>query len=133
MTDNFSLIVMALIFVVAVPGVVFIFSNASDTSGELVLDSEGVAYPDQGDPYAHSEAGVLVPIYGPDGTVVRYEKRVHTKAGEHFRPSVTPSELRSGCPDGMYNIPLARVDEYKAMGRTVQVFGDNACWYPHTY
>ena len=74
-----------------------------------------------------------VEIYGPDGIVVRYEKRVHTKAGEHFRPSITPSEIRSGCPDGTYNIPLARVDEYKAMGKTVQVFDGNACWYPHTY
>ena len=136
---KFSLVVLVLIFMVAVPSIIFLSSGSDNTgqaSQDLVLGYGGVAYPYQKTYQYGPETGVEVPIYDAQGNFVRYEKRVHTKTGQAiFRPyyGQTYTGEKEGCPQGYYRINDNQAAAYKSMGRQVENFDGQYCWYPSEY
>ena len=137
---KFSLFVLVFVFVVAVPSMVFLFSGNGGSTGEasqeLVLGPGGIAYPYQKTYQYGPQTGVEIPIYDDKGNFVRYEKRVHTKTGQAiFRPyyEQTYSGEKSGCPEGYYRISYNEAAAYNSMGKKVEKFGDEYCWFPAEY
>ena len=137
---KFSLVVLVLIFMVAVPSIIFLFSGSGSTGqsvDELVLAPGGMAYPYQKTFQYGPETGVEVPIYDAQGNLVRYEKRVHTKTGQKkYRPyyeQTYTGERQRGCPPGYHKINQNKARAYESMGREVIYVGDQACWYPYEY
>jgi len=139
---NFSLVVLAFIFMVAVPSMIFLFSGSGSTgqvsSDELVLGYGDIAYPYQKTFQLGPESrGVDVPIYDEDGNLVSYEKRIHTKTGQKkYQPyyeETFAGQKQRGCPPGYHKITQNKAAAYAAMGREVERFGDQFCWYPSEY
>ena len=139
---KFSIVVLAFFFIVAVPGLIFIFSDFSNTTGEasqeLVLGPGDIAYPYQKTfQYGPEARGVDVPIYDELGNLIGYEKRVRTKTGQkkyqpYYEETYT-GERQRGCPPGYHKVNQNKARAYEAMGREIVYFGDQACWYPYEY
>jgi hypothetical protein len=142
-----SLIILAFIFVVAVPGIIFMFSDSNNVTGQfgrkLVLDSSGRAYDyvKEGNIYNYQraypyrqDAGVQVPIYDEDGRFLRYEFRSHTETSKlRYKPAFedTYSAMRNlDCPKGYLVLSEKKASEYEAIGRSVLKVGDVYCWFP---
>ena len=136
---KFSLIVMAFVFIVAVPSMVFLFSDTFNATGEaqLYISPQGMAYAYQKDFQYGPREGVDVPLYDAQGNLISYEKRVHTKTGQkkrqpYYEETYTGMKQK-GCPPGYFKLNQNKAAQYESMGRNVERFGDQLCWYPGAY
>lgn len=139
---KFSLIVLAFVFVVAVPSMIFLFSDNSGSTGQvgyqsLYLNPEGMAYAYQKNFQYGPRDGVDVPIYDEQGNVVRYEKKMRTETGmKVWAPSYEQTysgQKQWGCPEGYLKLTEKMASSYRSMGRNVEKVGDTYCWYPMEY
>jgi len=130
---NFSMVVMAFVFVVAIPSVVFLFSDSFNSTGEaqLHISPQGVAYAYQKEFQYGPDNGVKVPIYDENGNVIYHEEQVRTdqKSATPYY-SETFTGMRQGCPQGYMALNYNEASQYISKGRHVLKFGDQYCWKP---
>ena len=112
---NFSLIVIAFVFAIAIPSTLYLFSDNMGTGDVIItgLPKQQTNYGDDPAPYSWRNEGILVPIY-EGGQVVRYERQTPNRVGRELdRPDWygTYSYMKSGCPPGCVNVKKNEVRE----------------------
>ena len=142
---KFSMIVLAFIFMVAIPSIIFIFSNNAGNTANVAMQPypERIQYeyggmvesPEYYQNYQDKiRGGKLVPIYGADG-LATYTQADVTPSSERSRYNVanSPSALQSGCPAHCVKISSAKSAQARqATTQGLQVFNidGNFCLCP---
>jgi|GEM_PF-2636822 len=138
---SFSMIILAFIFAVAIPGVIFLFSDTFTTGAYSSYNNPNIYSNMKGNPtpYSYAERGTPAPFLHSGSDVNYFEKKYPNqvpfqKKGYDFSPDrplygkdiYTP--LKQGCPAGYRRIPADQADWQAKMGRTIERFGDVYCW-----